>query len=276
MRSPNEPFDFTHVVMTRFNLATPGRELAIRNQPGWLEGRFRLFEDYCLPSMAAQTSAEFHWVIYFDENTPAEFRDRIAKLQKIAPFEAHFTGLFPAEGWRRSIREVIDPQTPLLLTTRLDNDDALSRDFVARLHTAVRNHGLANGSYNFRNGLIRRGGALYALSHPRNAFFSWLEPISDEMRTAPSIQHMTLPEIGPVHQIGGSPGWLQVVHETNVSNKVRGRRVDRDVASGLFPDAVLDGIEPISPLARHMENLGPGLLRRTRDALGLLRRHRRY
>ena len=32
--------DFAHVVTTRFNLATPGRESAFRNRPGWLAERF--------------------------------------------------------------------------------------------------------------------------------------------------------------------------------------------------------------------------------------------
>ena len=78
--------DFTHVIMTRFNMPTPGRESHIRSRPGWLAGRFELFERYCLPSIAAQTTRDFHWVVYFDVETPPEFRARIEACRAVFPF----------------------------------------------------------------------------------------------------------------------------------------------------------------------------------------------
>lgn len=262
---------FTHVLMTRFNLATPGKELAIRTQPGWLAGRFDLFERYCLPSVAAQSGRDFRWIIFFDKDTPQAFKDRIEELRGVFPFVPYYTGLFPAEGWRNAIRDTFAPATPLLLTTRLDNDDALAADYVERLHAAVRANKEVPGSYNFRNGLIRRGGALYAIDHPSNAFFSWLEPVGPEMRTAPSILHMKIAEEGPVRQIGGAPGWMQVVHETNVSNKVRGRRVAPEVAEGRFPQGLTEELTPLSAPARMAENLTLAPIRAGRDALIRLR-----
>src|SRR6056297_2423472 len=119
----------THVIMTRFNLATPGREAAMRNDPGWLADRFELFEDYCLPSVAAQTERGFYWILYFDENTPPEYKERITALRDVFPFHAYYTGLFPSEGWPRSVSETVSVETPFLLTSRLDNDDALSTEY---------------------------------------------------------------------------------------------------------------------------------------------------
>ncbi|MBP0576017.1 hypothetical protein J8J27_35390, partial [Mycobacterium tuberculosis] len=55
---------------------------------------FDLFRTYCLPSVAAQTRQDFEWVIFFDEQTPDEFRRQIAELQAVYPFRAEFTGLF--------------------------------------------------------------------------------------------------------------------------------------------------------------------------------------
>lgn len=110
--------DFTHVLMTRFNLATPGRESAIRNRPGWLAQRFDLFERYCLPSVAAQTVRDFKWIIYFDKDTPEDFRARIERLREVFPFTPYFTGLFPGTGWRESITATLPRDTPMLLTSR--------------------------------------------------------------------------------------------------------------------------------------------------------------
>jgi hypothetical protein len=265
---------FTHVLMTRFNLATPGRELSIRTQPGWLAGRFELFERYCLPSVAAQQNRNFQWIVYFDIDTPRPFRDKIEELRRVFPFTAYFTPMFPSEGWRDSLRASFVLDTPLVLTTRLDNDDALAVDFTERLHAAVNDSNQALGSYNFSNGLIRRGGALYALRHNCNPFFSWLEPVGSGMQTAPSIPHMRLAEAGPVHQINGPPAWLQIVHETNVSNKVRGRRVEQNKLRHRFSGDALSGIADASKLARLLENTFLEPLRAVRDSLSTFRQRR--
>lgn len=260
--------DFTHVVMTRFNLATPGRESDIRNRPGWLAERFDLFERYCLPTLAAQTNQNFQWIIYFDEGTPAEFRDRIERCRSIRPFIPYFTPLFPSDGWPRSLRESIMSPEPWLLTTRLDNDDGLAVDFVARLHAAVREQARAGRtSFNFANGFIMQGPKLYAMAHSSNAFASWFEPWGDDMRTASSIHHMQLADHGPVVQIGGPGAWLQVVHGGNVSNRVRGRRTSLDEARGRFPDFAIAQLAQASALEITLENLVLTPVRDVRERL---------
>ena len=263
---------FEHVIMTRFNLATPGKESSIRNRTGWLEGRFDLFEKYCLPSVAAQSSSRFQWIIYFDEGTPAVFRSRIEALRKVFPFIPYYTGLFPASGWPRSIIETFDFKTDALLTTRLDNDDALASDFVERLHAEIVKHAAADGAYNFENGFVLSNGKLYCLTHPHNAFFSFLAPYGEHMTTAPSIQHMELARHGKIHQIGGAGGWMQIVHGGNVSNKIRGSRVSSSALSNYFPDAVLNDLIPTSPGALLFDKTVSGSARRVRDMAIFIRR----
>jgi hypothetical protein len=256
---------FRHVLMTRFNLATPGKESDIRNRPGWLAERFDLFERYCLPSVAAQGSRAFDWIIYFDEGTPAPFRERIAACQEIVPFHAYFTGLFPGSGWPRSVREVLGVEDGLLLSTRLDNDDALAADFVARLHAAVVAGGLVPGSWNFRNGFVVGSTRAYALAHPANPFFSYLEPVGPKMRTAPSILHLDIADHGAVFQIEGAGAWAQMVHGSNVSNKLRGRLVDPSALSGRFPPAVTKRLAPVSAGTLLFERALAEPARRLRD-----------
>ncbi|MEM8852018.1 MAG: glycosyltransferase [Pseudomonadota bacterium] len=258
---------FQHVILTRFNLATPGRESAIRTQPGWLRGRFDLFRDWCLPSVAAQSVQDFRWIVLFDDRTPEGFRAEIAALQAVYPFDAYFTPLFPADGWRRCVAEVVAPEAPMLLTTRLDNDDALAVDYVARVQAAV--EGTERRAWNVTAGLIRQGDGLWQVAHPKNAFFSLLEPWGEAATTACGIQHMALDAEVPVTQIGGPPGWLQVVHGGNVSNKVRGRRVGPDVGAR-FGGMGLDGVRPPGWSERAVEGLlAP--LRGVRDQVARLR-----
>lgn len=60
----------SHVFVTRFNLPTPGPESLVRAQEGWLRNRWELFCRYTVPSMRAQTSCDYDWLIYFDPESP--------------------------------------------------------------------------------------------------------------------------------------------------------------------------------------------------------------
>lgn len=272
-----------HVLMTRFNLATPGREAAIRNKPDWLATRFRLFEDFCLPSVAEQTTKAFTWIIYFDKDTPPEFKDRVAALQSRVKFEAYYTGLFPASGWPQSLTEILGAKLgampPVVLTSRLDNDDALARDYMERTAAAAVGQVAApRVGIVITNGYIRSATSAYAISHPCNAFASWLERVDQPggPLTAMGISHIDAADFGPLVQVPGPGGWLQVVHGGNVSNKVRGMRVGPDGLAQRFHAGALAGLEPASVLALAGDNLLMSPLRGMRDRLfGLARRVKR-
>ena len=259
--------DFTHVIMTPFNVERPKSHDPQRLESDWLSRRLDLFERYCLPSVAAQTAAQFTWVVYFDAATPWPLRERIMASQRVHPFVSCFGGTIGAAFWPRSLEETLPARSPWLLTTRLDSDDALASDHIARLQAAVsRQEPPVRGSWNFPQGFVRKGGRIYALTHQANAFASWLEPWDDKTRTAISIAHLKMSRVGPITQIDGAAAWLQIVHGGNISNKVRGRRVAPAQAAGRFPDLALAGLRPASRLEIALENLlvTPG--RTARDA----------
>lgn len=278
----NDQQQLVHVLQTRFNMPTPGREAEIRNQPGWLQKRFDLFEAWCLPSVGAQTVAagrDFVWIIYFDEDTPAPYRERIEALRQQVPFLPFYTGMFPASGWPRSLRKALTYLPPFVLTSRLDNDDALAFDYMERTAQAARHaltHGPTPDGRNIRrtgivitNGFIRSDRHAYSISHPANAFASWLERSdSDEtLKTALGIGHMAAADEGPLVQVSGPGGWLQIVHGGNVSNKVRGRRIRPDSLADRFLPQARAGLHPSSALAVAAENATLMPLRGMRDQL---------
>lgn len=260
--------DFTHVIMTRFNMPSPGRESQIRAKPGWLAGRFDLFERYCLPSIVAQTSRDFHWIIYFDRETPPEFRARIEACRAIFPFIPYYCDYFSADGWPRSLDETLAERTPYLLTTRFDSDDALSIDHVERLQAAISRFApTGRQSFNFTNGVVIERGKVYAHEHLSNAFASWFEPWDETTRTAMSIRHMHMARYGTIAQVDGPAAWLQVVHDDNVSNKVRGTRARPDIVAGRFPPEVPGTLKPSSDTEIALENLVLTPMRAARDTL---------
>lgn len=228
--------DVRHYLLTRFNVASPGREQAIRLKPGWLEGRFQLFRDMCLPSVADQTRQDFTWIVFFDEQTPAAYRDEIVRLQAIYPFEARFTGMFEMDKIVPSL--VANAQSsPWLLTTRLDSDDILAVDHMERLHDAISDR--RPQAINFRQGAIlsikSETPRLYVTQDDSNPFASLLEPMGDGVTTIWGVKHVEIERLAPVTQIDGAPAWLQVVHGANVSNRVKGKRVPLASLTDVFP-----------------------------------------
>lgn len=212
-----------HFVLTRFNIASPGREAPIRNAPGWLGRRFDLFEAYCLPSMAAQEPGTFRWLIYFDEQTPAEFRSRIEAAQAIVPFDAIFVGPFRAGLAALDVAARLTSRNGRLITTRLDNDDAVSSDFLARVKAEADR--FPDGTIiNFREGIALQNGRLYTAADESNPFTSLVEQAADAA-TIWAAPHTELATRFPLRQVVTEPCWLQVVHGENVANRIKGKRL---------------------------------------------------
>ena len=226
-----------HVLLTRFNLPSPGHEALLRTQEGWLKQRVVLFERYCLPSVKAQTCQDLKWIIYFDPHSPDWLCNRIAAWRRFEVLTPIFRATVSRDEMQQDILSIIKhPQTEIL-TTNLDNDDALAVDTVARLQ-ATPCTGSRTAIY-LERGLVRRGNDVFLHRDPRNAFCSvrenWDAPVF-----CWAAQHRRLDAIMSVRTIGGAPGWLQVVHGTNVSNRVHGSLVDpgnyRSQFAGLLDD----------------------------------------
>ncbi|WP_340588363.1 glycosyltransferase [Erythrobacter alti] len=231
-----------HFVLTRFNIATPGREMAIRNSPGWLARRFDLFERYCLPSMAAQNAEGFTWLIYFDEATPDEFRRRIKAAQIVTPFVPHFVRVREMSQVAGDIAALLQPGTRRVVTTRLDNDDAISQDYLAQVRIAADDAG--DGTViNFRHGVALRAGRVYGAADDSNPFASLVEKV-DDLRTIWSVPHHLLSKTFSVKQVNTKPLWLQVVHGDNVTNRIKGKRLGSAKVLASF------NMRPSTPLVR--------------------------
>lgn len=263
-----------HVLLTRFNLATPGREHKLRAQPDWLQGRFDLFERYCLPSVAEQSDRDFEWIILFDDHTPDWARRKIDSYRQIVPFRPVFTPMFPGRKWAAFTRMVIGPaqEGRTVVTSNLDSDDGLSSNYVARLRSVVRAENQARPyAINFENGLILHRGAGYWHRHRHNAFTNLVEDDGPAMRTSNSVDHMILFDVVPVVQERGPPAWLQVIHGRNVSNKIRGRMLRR-INPSWFPARVVGAAAPVPAARLMMQNVLHQPTRRARDlAIKLVR-----
>jgi teichuronic acid biosynthesis glycosyltransferase TuaH len=252
-----------HALLTRFNLPSKGFESLVRAKDGWLHNRVELFERYCLPSVRAQTRKGFHWIVYFDPESPKWLLDRIQDLSADGLFTPIFRAEVSADELLSDIEEVTGRQTQNLLTTNVDNDDGLAADFVAQVQD-VQCSELPSAIY-LSSGLIKGDASVYLRHDDRNAFCSvrssWSAPV-----TCWSAWHNQLSEIMATEEIGGPPAWLQVVHGLNVSNRIRGRLVAADPFADRFP-GLLDDVATVRTLELVRDALVEGPVRLLRDGL---------
>jgi hypothetical protein len=265
--SPSGPPSFAHVILTRFNVrwVEDANAPSIGTDPVWLENRFALFERYCLPSILGQSRQNFTWLIFFDGDMPQPYRDRAAALASLASrIVPIFCGTLPIELVQESVRKAL-PQAPRwLLTSRLDNDDGLHADFAATVQAAQRFEQAE--VLNCPTGVILRDSRAYRRRDPSNAFISLSEPFAGAKTVFSILRHVYASESYPLRQLTDAPMWLQVIHTSNVSNRVRGRRAPLAWAQPGFPplaDAATVRAEAHAAIL--VENLTLYILRSLRD-----------
>jgi hypothetical protein len=231
-----------HVLLTRFNLPTPGVEGLIRAREGWLRDRVELFERYCAPSVANQTQPA-SWIVYFDPQSPDWLMDRLRPLVESGLFRPIMRAAVSQADLLADIYDTVPERGDTLITTNLDNDDGLARDFCERVRSVESTHDRL--AVYVTRGLVKSPGGLFLRTDRRNAFCSVREPW-DGALTAWAEYHNEFPRVMSVFEIDGLPGWLQVVHGANVSNRVRGRLVSPSPYQAQFGDALQDAEVPTS------------------------------
>ena len=126
----------------------------------------------------------------------------------------------------RPVLERLDSGTELLVTTRLDNDDALHEDAIAVIRHRVRNR---PEFLNLRLGFFTDGARARVMNDKYGSFTTFVEPVGrDPLRTVYCTPHPKQWRVAPVRQIAGRPLWLRVIHTRNAANKGFGDRRDYD------------------------------------------------
>ncbi len=233
-----------HFIVTRFNVresASDARALDVK----WLESRFRLFESFCLPTVMSQSEQNFKWLVLFDSMTPKEAREKIEGYSRRSKFSALFIEPGVEGAARKAVIAQLQKTPDILLTTRLDNDDGVSRTFVEDIQerAVVQERSVLD----FQNGYVWHKNRIYEYHFPFNPFATLAEPaVSDDasgFRTVYTGSHSHLGRLGKVVELTRKPSWLQVVHGGNLENTVRGIRVRKSRLRGEFDisDEAIEG-----------------------------------
>lgn len=225
-----------HFFLTRFNLLLwqKDKEGSSVRTKKWLDHRFQLFEKYCFPSIKNQTCQDFEWIVLFDSTTPDKYKKRINGYQKECPQFApvfiepergrYFAEIFREELVKRlKVNENDNQNEKRVLTTYLDNDDALNVRFVEDLRQ--RALGASDGTFFYYDEGFQYytdDKFLLQIYYPRNHFVSVVEEgCSDSVKGIFGYgRHYYIDEIkgAKIEHVKTEPMWCEVVHEKNMIN----------------------------------------------------------
>jgi hypothetical protein len=216
--SMNVPAKIQHLVLTRY--AQKGLWYDDFSAD-WLEDRLNVFSRYCVPSMAQQTASDFSWLVFCDETLDRDRLDAIEERAAAVPqFKLVLTSHEKGVRLPNAIRPLIDEDTDVLITTRLDNDDGLHKETIAVLQSylpAFVNSPHPRWVVNFPRGYRydAETGRAFAAVWLHGAFMSMFEkmrPGKREFRNIYKVRHNWLHHTMPLHFDESIPAWLQVIH----------------------------------------------------------------
>jgi hypothetical protein len=211
-------------LLTRFNPAVDYAPEETGIDSAWLSHRFALFERFCLPSVAGQSEKDFHWILLVSDRTPREWLARLMSDVALVPSPAaillvdHYSEKFFVSAMHDRLERSVDR----VVSTRLDNDDAIARDYLADVR--VEAHQVpSDGDFviNFKQGCqVGRDGIFPRVAH-LNPFLS-LVSSPRNLKSAFSSHHERMSRVGKViDKTGGRAKWLQVIHPRNAASRLR-------------------------------------------------------
>jgi hypothetical protein len=212
---------FRHFLITRFNCQYfRGQEKRLNY--GWLTERIKLFETYTFPSVRGQTEKNFEWILLCHSDTPREFKKRLRRYKGLSLVFTDATAKIIAP---LIVKDHLQDEE-FVITTRIDGDDAIEKDYIKCVQTEFREE---VEFLNIPRGCLYdpRKELAFGRRSTKNPFISFVEKVGD-LKTVYCTSHGITDRVAPVRQIWNDKArWLQVVHGGNVFNKVARKGKDK-------------------------------------------------
>jgi hypothetical protein len=210
---------FRHYLTTRFNVGIYARGARLRIPPAqWMEHRWKLFAMITLPSIMEQTCQDFTWLVLMDKETPEAY------IREIESFRCpNLKVIFPTTVKPHWL-QAFEPGDYALITTRVDNDDALHRRTIETIQDAYR---VENPYRPLPWTIVFPFGLILDLAKRdiwvMEYWFNNCPTLVENSGTAKTIWQWDHSNIPPQIQrcyVRDQPYWLQVVHSQNVLNEI--------------------------------------------------------
>lgn len=204
--------------------------------PVWLVERLALFDNYCAPSLEAQSRKDFTVLIALDADTHENYVRAVCNCiegVKVKPILVE-AGEDPGARFNALVHD--DTDAEFVSLTRLDSDDALAPGFMERIDHLARRE-IEKGMVDEQPLYIAfpRGqnfdtatGRYTIHEYPMSAFGTLVEKRSPAMKGVYSDHHQKMAKrYNTIMAPSSDALWCIVVHDNNVSNVVRGDPIDK-------------------------------------------------
>lgn len=204
---------FKHYVISRFCIYMPDKP-----QPSqeWLDYRLDLFKKFTYPSMVKQTNQNFEWLVLINRE---EQKQIFSSFLRCKP-------LLCEDRWVNTVRGYIKDNTKedWLISTRVDNDDALNVRYIAEVQ---RNFREKREVINYRRGMCyntETGKKTLRRLIETNMFLSTYENIRNKkFKTCYAGNHGHINQYFSIRSFENLPPmWLMVCHGGNLLNRAVG------------------------------------------------------
>ena len=215
-----------HFLLTRFNLKNKAwKKTNDEVHKGlteiWLDQRFDLFKTYCLPSVINQTSKKFIWILIFDIDTPLKYQTEINILTRehfniTVIYSDGFNELLPAI--KSEIKTHIEKDDNYIISTRLDNDDIIHKDFIKTIQNLF--NPIENLVIDLRKGyqlILENEAEIREFYDCYNPFISLVEATGN-YSTVLSKEHKNWNQ-NPLKINKKKHLWIQMIHNQNQANR---------------------------------------------------------
>lgn len=210
---------FKHFIITRFNLRTTYWDKTKNNESvltdEWQHHRLQVFRDFCFPSVKNQVNQQFIWLVYFDTLSPHFIMSDIEKMKTEYP---NFHPIFLEEMEVIKTQVITDMQahldsdTKFVITSRLDSDDSLHKNYVKEIQKRFANQNLC--VIDPEVGLCFQPEPSFIISKFSTSFspfVSLVEGVTD-FKTVLSKAHNQWGAINSVVKISDQVLWMQLIH----------------------------------------------------------------
>ena len=216
------PREFEHFIITRFNLREAPWTTSTKDS-AWMNERIDIFKNFTLPSLLNQSCKTFKWIVLFQPSTPEHYGDIIQELKQHRNFIPCFVDNNEMQtlvaAVKNEISKWVTPDTQSIITSRIDNDDAVHEDFVKIVQQNLKTD--RDYVLNFTDGIGYSEG-LYSISKRNkvNAFATIYEPYNDgDYKTVYCTTHPSLRKVAPVIHIHDKLMYLINFHGNNILNE---------------------------------------------------------
>jgi hypothetical protein len=168
-------------------------------------------------SLEGQTESGWEWIVALDPRDPYfSAREKIVRNLGGRIVQASLDGSrqrVAARAYRSTDWSSAIEADGWVATTRLDDDDALARDFCERLYPALDR----SGAYIFPEGYRINRGSVVRVRHDRNAYSTLLDAAGTKVIY--DYSHTRIGAHVPVYLVDDEPAWLWVRHKDSISLK---------------------------------------------------------